>query len=126
MDHWKQISVRFESKYNNFHTGNCVWILACKMAAILLQPLCVKTTKYIQCIPGVIHTGHALSCFIVVDIGRFYVCVFIATCTGVIKLSTSNNMMNGLHKYQGYIYVMTLNCMLTHCPLGDLNVILKM
>ena len=25
LDHWEQISVKFDSKYHNFHTSKCIW-----------------------------------------------------------------------------------------------------
>ena len=39
----RKISVKFESRYNNFHFKKCIWKLICKLVTILLWPQGVQT-----------------------------------------------------------------------------------
>ena len=45
LEHWKHISVKCESKHNNFYSMKCIWNVICKMVAISSRPHCVDILR---------------------------------------------------------------------------------
>ena len=57
LDPWRQITVKFESKYNHVDTRNRFDYVVCKLAAILSQPPCGNETTSMTAMPVVSESG---------------------------------------------------------------------